>query len=303
MNNIFMVGQEVKSESQIGYTRYIEKITDILLNTSCNISISGQKGFGKTSIVKEVLRQIRNKSSIPILTVFINLSKQKSFVDFLSSIIDYLNHELTETRLQEFLNDEEYNLLVKEINFLKPKIKECKINIVYRNTEQIFHLIKEKGYRIILAIDEFDAARFIFKNAAEYEFLRCLSMSYDADFSLILISRCPYYEIERNFIHYDDDSFYDFVITYSVKGFDEEDFTVLYRILKEKYDIELNDTAKGKLRYYCDCSPYLVSMFAHDIVDKHLKNQPYDIDEIFQQRAIDIENYNKSISVTQKNEN
>ena len=38
MNNIYVVGPEVKGESQIGYKRYLEQFTNILLNTINNIS-------------------------------------------------------------------------------------------------------------------------------------------------------------------------------------------------------------------------------------------------------------------------
>ena len=55
MKNIFVVGSEVRGESQIGYERYLEKFTEILLDTINNISITGLKRFGKTSIAKEVL--------------------------------------------------------------------------------------------------------------------------------------------------------------------------------------------------------------------------------------------------------
>lgn len=40
-----------------------------------------------------------------------------------------------------------------------------------------------------------------------------------------------------------------------------------FSILKDKYEIELNDYSRERLNYYCGQSPYLFSMFAYDIVD------------------------------------
>jgi len=94
MDNIFVVGSEVQGESQIGYKRYLYQFTNILLNTINNISITGLKRFGKTSIAKEVISRVKIESEKKIIAIFIDLAKQRSFPDFLMAVRNGLEEEI-----------------------------------------------------------------------------------------------------------------------------------------------------------------------------------------------------------------
>ena len=288
MNNIFVVGSEVKGESQIGYERYLNKFTEILLNTINNISITGLKRFGKTSIAKEVIERVRLSSDNKILTIFIDLAKQKSFSDLLVSIINQLQDQVIERDAMDLFESNIYNRYMEKMDHVAPDSK------TYRDTfDSIFKWISRQGYRTILAIDEFDAASDLFKETADFEFLRDLSSNRDIGMSLVLVSRRQLYMIEKK--NFNNSTFHGVVQTYPIDGFDEDDFNIFYTTLRKLYGIELSENSKRRLHYYCGRSPYLISMFAYDIVDEHLNKGTYNIDQIYRKREIDIENYYKSI--------
>lgn len=288
MKNIFVVGSEVRGESQIGYERYLDKFTEILLDTVNNISITGLKRFGKTSIAKEVLERVREKSGKKVFTIFVDLAKQKSFSDLLVTIINQLQDEVIEMDALDLFESNIYNRYMEKISHLSSESK------TYRDTfDSIFKWISKQGYRTILAIDEFDAASDLFKETADFEFLRDLSSNRDIGMSLVLVSRRQLYMIEKK--NFNNSTFHGVVQTYPIDGFDDEDFEIFYHTLKDKYGIELNKNSKARLHYYCGRSPYLISMFAFDIVDEYSKKGTFNVDQIYRRREIDIENYYKSI--------
>lgn len=290
MKNIFVVGSEVSGESQIGYQRYIDKFTDILTNTVNNISIIGLKRFGKTSIAKEVLSRVKSNCNGTVVVLFIDLAKQRSFSDFLISLKNNLEDEImSDDKLgEEFITDPIFNRFMDKINSVDPESK------TYRDTlESIFKRLTKKGCRVILSIDEFDAASDLFTETADFEFLRDLSSNRDIGLSLMLISRRQLYMIEKK--NFNNSTFHGVVQTHPINGFNAEDLNQYYGILRDKYRIKISDYVKKRLNYYCGKSPYLLSMFAYEIVDDYQNDGTINIDQIYKRREIDIENYYKSI--------
>ena len=290
LDNIFVVGPEVKGKSQIGYKRYLDQFTNILLHTINNISITGLKRFGKTSVAKEVISRVKEESEEKVIAIFINLAKQRSFPDFLMAVRNGLEDEImSDDSMAEIIyQNTVFNRYLSRINMVKPESK------TYRDTlESIFKWISKKDIRIILAIDEFDAASDLFKETADFEFLRDLSSNRDIGLSLMLVSRRQLYMIEKK--NFNNSTFHGVVQTYPVNGFDSMDLKEFFEVLKKFYNIELNDFSRERLKYYCGQSPYLFSMFAYDIVDDNAARKEINIDSIYKRREIDIENYYKSI--------
>ncbi len=181
-----------------------------------------------------------------------------------------------------------FNRYLDRLNAVEPESK------TYRDTlESIFKWITKQEIRVILAIDEFDAASDLFKETADFEFLRDLSSNRDIGLSLVLISRRQLYMIEKK--NFNNSTFHGVVQTYPINGFEQEDLNDFFYALKDKYDIELNEYSRERLNYYCGQSPYLFSMFAYDIVDDNVIGKEINIDSIYRRREIDIENYYKSI--------
>ena len=290
MENIFVVGPEVKGKSQIGYKRYFDQFTNVLLHTINNISITGLKRFGKTSIAKEVISRVKQESEKKVIAIFIDLAKQRSFPDFLVAVRNGLEDEIMcdDELSNVFFQSAIFNRYLKKINNVGAETK------TYRDTlDSMFKWITKQDIRVILAIDEFDAASDLFKETADFEFLRDLSSNRDIGVSLVLISRRQLYMIEKK--NFNNSTFHGVVQTYPINGFEAEDLKEYFDVLKELYNIELNEFACERLNYYCGQSPYLFSMFAYDIVDDNALGREINIDAIYRRREIDIENYYKSI--------
>ena len=215
MNNIFVVGPEVKGESQIGYKRYLDQFTNILLNTINNISITGLKRFGKTSIAKEVISRVKIESEKKVIAIFIDLAKQRSFPDFLMAVRNGLEDEIMrDYSLSKSIHSSTiFNRYLERLNSVEPDSK------TYRDSlESIFKWITKQDIRVILAIDEFDAASDLFKETADFEFLRDLSSNRDIGLSLVLVSRRQLYMIEKK--NFNNSTFHGVVQTYPVNGFE-----------------------------------------------------------------------------------
>lgn len=290
MDNIFVVGSEVQGESQIGYQRYLDKFTDSLLHTINNISITGLKRFGKTSIVKEVLSRVKTESEKKVMAVYIDLARQRSFSEFLVSIRNGIENEIMEEEsiVEIFYQSPVFKRFLERISNVEPESK------TYRDTlESIFKWISKQNIKVILAIDEFDSASELFQETADFEFLRDLSSNRDIGISLVLVSRRQLYMIEKK--NFNNSTFHGVVQTYPINGFEAEDLEEFYDVLKNRYHIELSEYSRERLRYYCGQSPYLFSMFAYDIVDDQAAGKEINIDAIMKRRGIDIENYYKSI--------
>lgn len=290
MNNIFVVGPEVKGDSQIGYKRYLDQFTNILLNSINNISITGLKRFGKTSIAKEVISRVKIESEKKVITIFIDLAKQRSFSDFLMAVKNGLEDEIMgdDTLAEAVYNNAIFKKYLKRINSIESESK------TYRDTlESLFKWFTKQDIRVILAIDEFDAASDLFKETADFEYLRDLSSNRDIGLSLVLVSRRQLYMIEKK--NFNNSTFHGVVQTYPVNGFEQDDLEEFFGVLSANYEINLNDYSRNRLAYYCGKSPYLFSMFAYDIVDDYFSEKEINIDAIYRRREIDIENYYKSI--------
>ena len=194
MKNIFVVGSEVKGESQIGYERYINRFAEMLVNTVNNISITGLKRFGKTSIAKEVISRVKSQAEVNIITVFVDLAKQKSFSDLLISIVNQLEDELLEANsVDNLLEHPIYKRFVERFRSFDPASKSFRDSF-----DSIFKFVTKQGFKIILIIDEFDKASELFEDTADFEFFRDLCSNRDIGVSLVLVSRRQLYMIEKN---------------------------------------------------------------------------------------------------------
>lgn len=230
------------------------------------------------------------KSKNKVIAIFIDLAKQRSFPDFLMAVRNGLEDEIMgdDSLVESIFNSHIFNHYLKRLNSVNPESK------TYRDSlESVFKWITKQEIRVILVVDEFDAASNLFKETADFEFLRDLSSNRDIGLSLVLVSRRQLYMIEKK--NFNNSTFHGVVQTYPINGFEEEDLCEFYDTLKNKYNIELNEYSRERLNYYCGQSPYLFSMFAYDIVDDMIAYKKINIDSIYKRREIDIENYYKSI--------
>ncbi|MCR5213933.1 MAG: hypothetical protein K6E10_05925, partial [Eubacterium sp.] len=325
--NIFEVGPQVSGESQIGYGRYIDEFTRLLLTTNTNISITGLKRFGKTSIAKTVINNIikivNDKNTLEntgdsnaleniggnfgeniiydkVIPIFIDLALCGSKYELCHYLVEELDFWIKDNDINEIADNTVYKKRMDD--FKNVNENQFYIGKVF----SIFGLINRLQYHIILFIDEFDKASDIFNTNQDYEFLRELCTNNDKGTSLVLISRRQVYMIENR--NQNNSTLHGVVQTYPIKGFNDSDLESFFEKLKE-YGIELSESEKERLDYYCGKSPFLNSMFAFEMVNDYKKKiNDYseiisiNIDDIYRRRQIDIENYYRSVYACLEND-
>lgn len=290
MKNIFVVGSQVKGESQIGYKRHIKKIARLLTDNS-NISITGLPRFGKTSLVKTVLNSLKQYDDSGLLIIFLDLAKYKTFSDVLEAIWIKLEDSLHNSAKPELLETKIFKLQTEKVELA---IKNGKLNHLRMGLENCISWISDQNFKIILVMDEFDAASNIFTSTSDFEYFRDLASNSDFDLSLLLISRRPVYMIEKkNLIQ---STFHGVLQSYPINGFNLDDMDQYFSILDKLYDIRVNDSEKNVLLHYCGRSPFLFSIIGHELVEMLEADGPVCIEKAYRNNEVDFRNYFNSIA-------
>lgn len=276
--NIFEVGTEVSGESMIGYRYHLEYLVNAIMNTNGNISITGLKRSGKTSLVKEAIRIIEKKSDEYIF-IKTDLAKYKCIEDFLRKIVGSL--KIITRKHNKIVTNVEIKELFSELDELDPD------DFMYREIiQEIFLNICAEGIKVVLYIDEFDEATKLFKETSDFEMLRDWASNGDLRFSLLLVSRRQIYMIEKR--NFNNSTFHGVITTYPINGFNEEDIRE-YCMVLENYGINLSSQKIEKIRYYAGKSPYLWSTFGYELVENMQKEMC--IDDIFNTHLLDIRDH------------
>lgn len=286
--NIFITGREVQGDSMIGYERHLTKLTRELVENDNNISVTGIKKFGKTSLVKEVLRRVKKEYEGKLIILTMDLAKRDSFQQVLKQMGIALR--IAVMGCPELKED---SLIKEYINLLLSTDPDVNM-ISYENyLEGTFQLLHTMDYKVILMIDEFDRAGEIFPGTSEYEFFRDLSANSDSGVLLVLISRRQLYMIEKKNIN--NSTFHGIMKTYVIHGFDDSDLEEYFSVLENRYKIKLTEKQIEQLKYYAGKSPYMWSLIGFSMVEEFRKGNRLDVEKLYQDNTIDIENYYKSI--------
>ena len=279
--NIFIAGTPVSGESMIGYKRYLDELWD-MVSVGNNVAITGMRKTGKTSLVKEVEKKYREVYKESGVLIHINMGLCKSFDDF-CNLVGRKLHEIFSIHPQWYTDT---------VQFLASGMIPDKYNSVYMEAmTQIFStVIYENSINCYLVMDEFDNASNIF-TTEHYQFLRGLS---DSGVHLITLSRRPVYIIEKKTDPINS-VFHGIMINLYISGFDSENITDYYDILKNDYGIILSDEQKEQVYFYAGRSPYIYSMFGQRLVMQKNKNDKISIEDAFRKCGSSIDEYNKSI--------
>lgn len=277
MRNVFEIGTEVSGDSMIGYEYHLKKIINTIVNTNTNLSITGIKRSGKTSLIKEAIRRIE-KDDEKIIFLSIDLAKYNSFSEFLRKIV------LTVERVVKKNSDLKANEdIIEQLSNIREESPE---DFMYREyIGDLFYSICDEGYRITLVIDEFDEATQLFSRTADFELLRNWASDSDMKLSLLLISRRQVYMIEKR--NFNNSTFHGIVTSYPINGFSVEDIMDFTNVLG-KNGVFLDDEQLSRIWYYAGKSPYVWSYFGYYIIEEYEKNENaiIDIDKLFQEKLV-----------------
>lgn len=125
------------------------------------LAINGPNNVGKTSMMKELIRQFNEKTHENVYCFYTSLYGCKSIISFWSSLFLEMRNQLTEQALRKAprADNEQIDNLLKALKYCSefdPTADSLsKFNVRY---SQIFPQLRKIGIKIILIIDEFDLA-------------------------------------------------------------------------------------------------------------------------------------------------
>jgi len=248
-------GGIVINDRFIGRKKEIEAIQNRLLGTSFgNISVVGLPRVGKSSLVwnavflgKEVLIE---KKIIPI---WISFGEYDSIYEALDEIIyeigDVLSNSSIASELQEIANK-----IITSSSHVEKR----------RFIKRYFKFLKQKEYRVIIALDEFDNAKNIL-SLQDFQFLRELSYSIETKIGLITISRKSIQELEPD--NGALSNFYQIFTDLRLKLFSSGDMDLYWKRI-ENLGLNVSIDYKNLADEYCGSHPYLLDVLNHEIFNQ-----------------------------------
>ena len=196
--NIFTVGPPAQGESFFGRTKEIKKLEDEIFTNKGVIHLVGAPRIGKSSLVNKVVEKNRKKSK-KIICISIDMSPCMDAYEFwVSTLAGKTADALSEADLLE--NFREYCKKIESISATDERwyAKFC------RNFGRLLKKIKEEKLRVVLIIDEFDAAERLFGGESYYYSL-LRSIFYETSYSVngVLVSRrrLHLFEAKCEYIH------------------------------------------------------------------------------------------------------
>ena len=251
----------------IGRKKEIETIQNRLLGPSFgNISVVGLPRVGKSSLVwnaifleKEILIE---KKIIPI---WISFGEYDSIYETLDEIIFEIGEVIIEIST------------AGELQEITDKINMSISNLEKRRfIKKYFKFVKQKGFRIIIALDEFDNAKNIL-SLQDFQFLRELSYSTETKIGLITISRKSIQELEPD--NGALSNFYQIFTDLRLKLFSNLDIDLYWNRI-ENLGLYVSNDYKTLSDEYCGSHPYLLDVLNHEVFNQ-LSQTEIDLKETF----------------------
>ena len=269
-------GRIVRGDRFIGRKESLRVIRSrINPHNPANLAIIGQPRSGKSSLVYEALIERKDefiaRGLIPIL---ITLSTYERSETFFQSLVDEC--------LEEFKG-----LGKVDAEIQRAADRACEHGLLWnerhRKIQRFFKKVQKTGYRILLILDEFDSARYLFKdNVSDFQKLR--ELAYQPDFGVILITTSRR-SIETIELQAGGISTLSGILQHHYLGmFEDKDIQVFFDRL-ESADVELSEVLKSDILSYCGGYPYLLDMLGYEIVEMRQKGREIKVEEAVTQIA------------------
>ena len=140
--------------------------------------------------------------------------------------------------------------------------------------KDFFTEVQEEGYRMLLILDEFDHARYLFKGNTAFQRLRELADYPDYGFSLVLTSRRSIRDIEQ--LAGSTSPFHNIFQVQRLAMFNDEDLAIYFSRFSD-IGMPISDEDKKRLLFYCGSHPYLLEMLGWEIVERFRQNPEQEV--------------------------
>lgn len=288
-------GRIVRGDRFIGRKESLRVINSrINPHNPANLAIIGQPRSGKSSLVYEALIERKDefveRKLIPIL---VTISTYEQSEDFFQALVD------------ECL-DEFKNLGKVDEGIRRAADRACEHGLLWnerhRKIQRFFKKVRETGYRILLILDEFDSARYLFKDSVS-DFQKLRELAYQPAFGVILVTTSRR-SIETIELQTGGISTLSGIFQHHYLGmFEDKDIQVFFDRLKSA-DIELSEELKSDILSYCGGYPYLLDMLGYEIVEMSQKEQKIKVEEAVTQIAKSLfGHYDQIVNLLEEDKN
>lgn len=237
-----------------------------------NLAIIGTHRIGKSSLVYHSIMTRKNelsgKKRIPI---WINLATFDQPSIFFRALVTSSYNEIKSLGLLS-------NKIYEAAN--ATQIDNVLCNEAYQYIQRFFETVRQDGINILFILDEFDHARYLFKeNISDFQRLRELSYRPECGVTLITTSRRTLRNIESQ-----TKSISTLELTfqnYYLSMFDEPELEEYFARLSS-VGINLTPGIREAVMFYCGGHPYLLEMLGYEIVELFRETNAVDISQAAQ---------------------
>jgi len=284
MNPFANKGRIVTGKNFIGRFEGLKTVANTVteLPMPNNLAIIGYPRIGKSSLANQAIIQkkecLLKENKIAIWIDFSSFSTREAFFKYL---VRYSFDNLK--RFSKI--DDEIKAIASEVLEKAKHWDDMKYDI-----ETYFETIRSKGYYTIFVLDEFDEARNKFKNDI-VAFREMRDLGYNAakyGIAFVTTSRRSIRDIEiQSKVSSTLDGIFgkEYLAMYKEKELSE------YYQLYENIEIQLSDSQKKRIEYYCGRHPYLLAVLGFEVVERFKEGQDIDIDAVFQKTQLQFADY------------
>lgn len=259
-------GKMVHGERFIGRTALITDIENRIIcpHNPGNLAIIGVHRIGKSSLAyKTVMEQKETLIAKKILPIWMGLASYDESSDFFRALVEESVQEL------------------EDLDWLTPDIRRAagralEVNATWDRIKRFFKKVQDAGYGTLFVLDEFDAARNLFKGETAFQRLRELADYPDYRLSLVLTARRNIGDIERQ--AGSSSPFHNIFQVQRLAMFGDEDLEAYFAQFSP-VGISTSDEFRERVLFYCGAHPYLLEMLGCEIVESLRQNQEIDVDK------------------------
>ncbi len=258
-----------------------------------NLAIIGEPRIGKSSLVhKAVMERKEEFIAKRLIPIWINLATFDHSQSFFRSLVINCRDELEDLDLlSEPIDRSSERALHSELTWSEG----------YGRIQRFFQKIRQSGTRILFILDEFDHARYLFKNnISGFQGLRELSYRPEWRVAFITTSRRTIREIEE---HTQAISTFDGIFQkYYLSMFDDNDFQIYFSRF-DSLDSAISSNDKKQIDFYCGGYPYLLEMIGYEIAEIFRETEQVNIDESFKRTESSIlDQYDRMLDLMQEDD-
>ena len=268
-------GKMVHGERFIGRRAMITDIENRIIRPSNpgNLAIIGMHRIGKSSLAyKTVMEQKETFFAKKILPIWVGLASYSESSDFFRSLVEECVQELA------------------DLEWLTPDIQRSadralEVNATWDRIKRFFRKVQNAGYGTLFVLDEFDAARNLFKGETAFQRLRELADYPDYRLSLLLTARRNIGDIERQ--AGSSSPFHNIFQSQRLAMFSDEDLEAYFAQFSP-VGISTSDEFRERVLFYCGAQPYLLEMLGCEIVENFRSNGTLDVDKAAEATSLSI---------------